>query len=342
MDKLHRVVVMSGSMKFFDDFIKKATELSMQGYIVLLPFKDPRGSENIPQDMKDVYDSAHRQRIEMANLMYVVNKGGYIGKSTLEEMKYAQKRGLTIWFMEDHGENKRNEVPRNEVFGINETNMAITRNLGFKGVVTICGSMKFYDIMKKEQIRLSELGYIVYLPPKDLPGDECGNIMNARIAASDGIYVINKSGYIGCTTKANIEFAKVNHKEVHYYDKNSDIIKDKVVTLCGSRRFIKDFNSIYRSMTLMGNTVLTPSIFDFTEEEVSKFTEEEHKRLDENHKRKIDIADIVFIVNPSDDNGCGHVGDNTREEIKYAMEKNKMIVTMCDKDQDGRSILLCN
>ena len=39
------------------------------------------------------------------------------------------------------------------------------------------------------------------------------------------------------------------------------------------------------------------------------------------HKKKIDLADVVFIVNVN-----GYIGKDTRKEIQYAEKHNKNIV----------------
>ena len=38
--------------------------------------------------------------------------------------------------------------------------------------------------------------------------------------------------------------------------------------------------------------------------------------LDDMHKRKIDMADEIFVINVD-----GYIGESTRSEINYAMEK---------------------
>ena len=42
--------------------------------------------------------------------------------------------------------------------------------------------------------------------------------------------------------------------------------------------------------------------------------------LDDMHKRKIDMADEIFVINKN-----GYIGDSTRSEITYAMEHGKTV-----------------
>ena len=40
--------------------------------------------------------------------------------------------------------------------------------------------------------------------------------------------------------------------------------------------------------------------------------------LDDMHKRKIDMADYIYVINVD-----GYIGDSTRSEIEYAIEQGK-------------------
>lgn len=46
-------------------------------------------------------DDLHKRKIDMADAIYVINKGGYIGSSTLGEIQYAKQAGKEILFMEE-------------------------------------------------------------------------------------------------------------------------------------------------------------------------------------------------------------------------------------------------
>lgn len=42
--------------------------------------------------------------------------------------------------------------------------------------------------------------------------------------------------------------------------------------------------------------------------------------LDDMHKRKIDMADEIFVINVG-----GYIGDSTKSEIEYAKEHDKIV-----------------
>lgn len=94
-------------------------------------------------------------------------------------------------------------------------------------VVTICGSMRYADQMKKIARELeTQKGYCVLQPiyndqKKTDSFAELENIYashNKKIELADSIYVLNVDGYIGEATKNEISFAKSNGKEIIYHE----------------------------------------------------------------------------------------------------------------------------
>lgn len=93
--------------------------------------------------------------------------------------------------------------------------------------------------------------------------------------------------------------------------------KPEVVCLCGSTRYKKEFEEVYKQLTLEGKIVLTVGCFMHSGDEVS---EEQKEMLDELHLAKIDLADTVFVLNVE-----GYIGKSTKKEIKYAKKMGKEI-----------------
>lgn len=94
----------------------------------------------------------------------------------------------------------------------------------------------------------------------------------------------------------------------------------KVITLCGSTRFKEDFERINKELTLAGNIVISVGAFGHAGD---TFTEEQKIMLDDIHKRKIDMADAIYVINKD-----GYIGESTKSEIKYALEHNKPVMLM--------------
>jgi hypothetical protein len=96
------VVTLCGSTKFKEDFIRTQKELTLLGYIVISVglFGHSGDGEVWLDDTKEMLDEMHKQKIDMADFIYVINKDGYIGKSTKNEIEYAILKGKDVEYME--------------------------------------------------------------------------------------------------------------------------------------------------------------------------------------------------------------------------------------------------
>lgn len=96
--------------------------------------------------------------------------------------------------------------------------------------------------------------------------------------------------------------------------------KFKVITLCGSTRFKEQFLEAQKRLTLEGNIVISVGLFGHSgDEEVWK--EGTKEMLDDMHKRKIDMADAIYVINVG-----GYIGSSTRSEIEYAKKQGKQVL----------------
>ena len=50
---------------------------------------------------KEMLDDMHKRKIDMADEIYVINVGGYIGDSTRSEIQYAEEHGKTIRYYQE-------------------------------------------------------------------------------------------------------------------------------------------------------------------------------------------------------------------------------------------------
>ena len=95
--------------------------------------------------------------------------------------------------------------------------------------------------------------------------------------------------------------------------------KYKVITLCGSTRFKEQFLEAQKRLTLEGNIVISVGLFGHSgDDEV--WTEGTKAMLDDMHKRKIDMADEIYVINVG-----GYIGESTRSEIEYAEATGKPV-----------------
>lgn len=49
---------------------------------------------------KEMLDDMHKRKIDMADSIYVINVGGYIGESTKSEIEYAREHGKIVNYLE--------------------------------------------------------------------------------------------------------------------------------------------------------------------------------------------------------------------------------------------------
>ena len=96
-------------------------------------------------------------------------------------------------------------------------------------VITLCGSTRFKDAFLEAQKRLTLEGNIVIsVGLFGHSGDEevwtpgtkemLDDMHKRKIDMTDAIYVINVGGYIGQSTRSEIEYAKNNGKKILYLE----------------------------------------------------------------------------------------------------------------------------
>ena len=98
-------------------------------------------------------------------------------------------------------------------------------------VITLCGSTRFKDAFESSNERLTLEGNIVLSVGLFSHAKENGvewanngikemldDIHKRKIDMSDEIFVINVGGYIGDSTRSEIEYAKATNKPVRYLE----------------------------------------------------------------------------------------------------------------------------
>ena len=98
----------------------------------------------------------------------------------------------------------------------------------------------------------------------------------------------------------------------------------KIITICGSMKFIQDMMEISEKVELQGNVVLMP-VYNPSRPNKEAFTSEEILMLDQMHREKIKLSDAILVVNVD-----GYIGSSTKSEIEYAKSLNKEIIYYTD------------
>ena len=102
MIRNYKVITLCGSTRFKDQFIETQKRLTLDGCIVIsVGLLGHSGDEEVwKPSTKEMLDDMHKRKIDMADEIFVINVGGYIGSSTRSEIEYAQRNGKKILYLE--------------------------------------------------------------------------------------------------------------------------------------------------------------------------------------------------------------------------------------------------
>jgi|SaaInlStandDraft_3_1057020.scaffolds.fasta_scaffold44302_2 hypothetical protein len=102
-----KTITLCGCTRFKEDFEGVMREETLNGNIVisvgLFSHSEDGGDAEIVigEEIKEMLDKIHLHKIDMADEILVINKGGYIRKSTSNEIEYAVKTNKLVRYMID-------------------------------------------------------------------------------------------------------------------------------------------------------------------------------------------------------------------------------------------------
>ena len=99
----------------------------------------------------------------------------------------------------------------------------------------------------------------------------------------------------------------------------------KIITICGSLKFMAEVQTIAERLELEGNCVLS---ITYPTKDKEDYTEEELEILGKLHKQKITMSDAIYMVNIN-----GYLGESTKSEISYARSIGKEVLSLVDDYQ---------
>lgn len=85
----------------------------------------------------------------------------------------------------------------------------------------------------------------------------------------------------------------------------------RVVCLIGSSRYQNDFASVARAFSVSGDVVLAPHVY--TQQDGLVLNKEEQAHLKEVTRKRIEMCDLVFVINPNN-----NIPESVHREIEYA------------------------
>ncbi len=107
-----KIVCLCGSTRFVEQYNKWRKEFTLDGWIVLgIELVVPQSTREDPQHndykVKKVLDELYLRKIDLADEVFILDVGGYIGESTQKEIDYAQSTGKAITYLERSNRERR-------------------------------------------------------------------------------------------------------------------------------------------------------------------------------------------------------------------------------------------
>lgn len=98
-----KVITLCGSTRFKNEFLEAQKRLTLEGNVVITVGLFGHSGDDVvwTEGVKDMLDRQHLAKIDLADEIFVINVGGYIGDSTRREIAYAEYKGKTIKYMEN-------------------------------------------------------------------------------------------------------------------------------------------------------------------------------------------------------------------------------------------------
>ena len=98
-----KVITLCGSTRFKEEFLEIQKRLTLEGNIVISVGLFGHSGDDVvwTEGVKDMLDRQHLAKIDLADEIFVINVGGYIGDSTRREIAYAEFKDKTISYLEE-------------------------------------------------------------------------------------------------------------------------------------------------------------------------------------------------------------------------------------------------
>ncbi len=168
MKMKYPVVTLCGSTRFKEAFIEIQKKLTLDGYIVLsVGLFGHAGDKEVWEglredtvtDTKQMLDDMHKAKIDLADEIFVVNPGGYIGESTWSEICYAKMTEKQIMSLEP--------ISEKEVEERVQKHMEQAKQLAYRQYDIwnhLCTDYADPDVLLKDMVVFKQKGYTVLNP----------------------------------------------------------------------------------------------------------------------------------------------------------------------------------
>lgn len=206
-----KIIVIVGSAMFADKIIEKEKELTRQGYLCLRcsPFNKAEHT-TLSEEQLELIGEMIKVKIDMADSVMVVNVNDYIGKATIDAIRYARETGKPVEYAYKHHihPDVDGRYPVVAVLGDSLT------------TDTVWGMSGIYQ-------RLSNEGVLALMPaylepegkPLDLPHEQehrerVWEYQKQKINMADAVFVYDDGKAQSIYTARALEYAKSIGKEI--------------------------------------------------------------------------------------------------------------------------------
>lgn len=94
-----KIITICGSLKFQKEMIEIAEKMELKGNVVITVIYPAR--ENKDAYTKEefiMFDKMHKEKIKISNAILVVDKDGYIGSGTKDEIEFAKSLNKEVMY----------------------------------------------------------------------------------------------------------------------------------------------------------------------------------------------------------------------------------------------------
>ena len=97
-----KIVTLCGSIRFWDKIQEMAERLEIENEYAVIGLIPHVMNRDFTEKEKELIGELHKIKIDVSDAIFVVNVGGYIGKSTRSEIEYAKSKGKEIMYLENN------------------------------------------------------------------------------------------------------------------------------------------------------------------------------------------------------------------------------------------------
>lgn len=100
-NKSRKIVTICGNAKYKDIIEQKQRDLTVQGYIVFVEAAATDDKEELLEEERVITNTVTKDTILISDILYVINKDGYLSPSVKTKIKFAQEHNKEIQYLEN-------------------------------------------------------------------------------------------------------------------------------------------------------------------------------------------------------------------------------------------------